>query len=136
MTTARHRLDFGKDWDEVIQKWGDSNTLPITSEQGWEDLGALEKYWPEYLDEVLATGQKGIYTLAQVIDTGLILAACQHLRGFEKVLEDDLKKRKRVQDFLAELRFASALVDLGYQPLLSMPSRLLCNDRLYRLTLM
>lgn len=49
--------------------------------------------------------------MAHVIDDGLTLAACQNLDGFEGVLN---RIKKGEQSALSELRFAAALVDLGY----------------------
>jgi hypothetical protein len=115
MTTFGHRYDFGKDWDEVVRNWCLGVSLPIVSDRAWEALGALEHLWSERLGEVLTRGQRGYFMMAHVIDDGLTLAACQNLDGFEGVLS---RIKKSEQAALSELRFATALVNIGYEPVL------------------
>jgi hypothetical protein len=110
-----HRDDFGKNWDAVVNDWCLGILLPVPSDKAWEALGALEQFWPERLGEVLTRGQRGNFVMAHVIDDGLTLAVCQNLDGFEGVLR---RIKKGEQAALSELRFAAALVDLGYQPVL------------------
>lgn len=110
-----HRHDFGKDWAEVEANWGLGVPLPVESGKAWEALGVLEQLWPEYLGEVLARNIRGPFVMAHVIDDGLTLEACKHLEGFEEVLH---RIKDRRQAALPELRFAAALVRLGYQPVL------------------
>ncbi len=115
MTTVGHRHDFGKDWDEVIRDWCLGASLPLESDKAWEALGALEHLWPERLGEVFTRGQRGYFVMAHVIDDGLTLAACRNLDGFEGVLT---RIKKGEQAALSELRFAAALVNVGYEPVL------------------
>ena len=110
-----HRHDFGKDWAEAVNSWCLGLPLPIQADKAWEALGALEQLWPERLGEVLTRGQRGNFVMAHVIDDGLTLAACQNLDGFEGVLN---RSKNGEQAALSEMRFAAALVDLGYQPVL------------------
>src|SRR5260370_19662614 len=110
-----HRHDFGKDWAEVVNDWCLETPLPVPSENAWEALGALEQLWPERLGEVLTRTQKVNFVMAHVIDDGLTLAACQNLNGFEGVLS---RMKIGEQAALSEMRFAAALVHLGYQPVL------------------
>jgi hypothetical protein len=115
MTTLGHRHDFGQDWDEVIRDWCLGVSLPLESDTAWEALGVLEHLWPERLGEVLAGGERGYFEMAHLIDDGLTLAACQNLDGFEGVLK---RIKESEQAALSELRFASALVNGGYKPVL------------------
>jgi hypothetical protein len=115
MTTVVHRNDFGKDWDEVVRDWCLGIPLPLVSDKAWEALGALEHLWPERLGEVLIRGQRGYFVMAHVIDYGLTLATCQNLDGFEGVLS---RIKKSEQAALSELRFATDLVNVGYDPVL------------------
>jgi hypothetical protein len=115
MTTGGYRHDFGKDWDEVVRDWCLGLYFPIESDRAWEALGAIEHLWPERLGEVLTRGQRGYFVMAHVIDDGLTLTACQNLDGFEGVLS---RIKKGEQAALSELRFAAALVNVGYEPVL------------------
>jgi hypothetical protein len=110
-----HRHDFGKDWAEVVNDWCSGIPLPVPSDKAWEALGVLELHWPERLGEVLTGGRKGTFVMAHLIDDGLTLTACQNLNGFEGVLS---RIKKGEQAALSEMRFAAALVELGYQPVL------------------
>ncbi len=58
--------------------------------------------------------------MAHVIDDGLTLLACQNLEGFDRVL---YRIRDNEQGALAEARFASALVNLRYYPVLDLPHK-------------
>ncbi len=118
--TIGTRRDFGRDWNEVINSWCLGSSLPVPPEKAWEALGALEQLWPEYLGEVLTRGQRGDFVMVHVIDDGLTLLACQNLDGFERVLR---RIRDNEQGALAEARFASALVKVGYHPVLDTPHR-------------
>lgn len=129
ITIVGHRHDFGKDWNEVVRNWCLEVFVPLDSDKAWEALGALEHLWPEYLGEVLARGQRGYFVMAHVIDDGLTLAACQHLDGFEGVLS---RIKNGEQAALSEMRFASALVDLGYQSVLDKEYRGQRPDALIR----
>ena len=115
MTTVGHQHDFGKNWDEVERDWCLGVSLPLASDKAWEALGALEHLWSERLGEVLTTGQRGYFVMAHVIDDGLALATCQNLDGFKGVLS---RIKKSEQAALSELRFATALVNVGYEPVL------------------
>src|SRR5947209_5600887 len=115
MTTVGHRQDFGKDWDEVVRDWCLGVSPPLDSDKAWEALGALEHLWSERLGEVLTKGERGYFVMAHVIDDGLTLVACQNLDGFEGVLN---RIKKSEQAALSELRFATALVNVGYEPVL------------------
>ncbi len=118
--TIGTRRDFGRDWNEVINSWCLGSSLPVPAEKAWEALGALEQLWPEYLGEVLTRGQRGDFVMVHVIDDGLTLLVCQNLDGFESVLH---RIRDNEQGALAEARFASALVKVGYHPVLDTPHR-------------
>lgn len=109
------RRDFGRDWNEVVAHWCFGSPLPLPPEKAWAALGVLEELWPEYLGDVLARGLKGDFVMAHVIDDGLMLLACCNLDGFNSVL---YRMRDKEQAALAEARFASVLVNLGYQPVL------------------
>jgi len=115
-----HRSDFGKDWAEVVNDWCLGTSLPVPSDTAWEALGTLEQLWPEQLGDVLTRGQKGNFVMAHLIDDGLTLAACENLDGFEGVL-----RRIKIgeQAAFSEMRFAAALVHLGYQPVLDKEHR-------------
>ena len=109
------RYDFGRDWNEVVNNWCLGLPLPMPAEETWEALGTLEQLWPERLGEVLTKGQRGNFVMAHLIDDGLTLAICQNLDGFEGVLN---RIKNGEQAALSEMRFAAALVDLGYQAVL------------------
>lgn len=118
--TLGQRLDFGRDWDEVVAHWCFGSPLPVSPEKAWAALGVLEELWPEYLGDVLARGLKGDFVMVHVIDDGLTLLTCRDLDGFDGVL---YRMRNHEQSALAEARFASVLVKLGYQPMLDTPHR-------------
>ena len=114
------RSDFGKDWAEIVNDWCLGMPLPVPSESAWEALGSVEQLWPERLGDVLTRGQKGNFVMAHLVDDGLTLAACENLDGFEGVL-----RRIKIgeQAALSEMRFAAALVHLGYEPVLDTEHR-------------
>lgn len=114
------RLDFGRDWNEVVAHWCIGSPLAVPPEKAWAALGVLEELWPEYLGDVLARGLRGDFVMAHVIDDGLTLLTCCNLDGFDGVL---YRMRNNEQSALAEARFASVLVNLGYQPVLDTPHR-------------
>lgn len=114
------RLDFGRDWNEVVAHWCFGSPLSVPPEKAWVALGVLEELWPEYLGDVLARGLRGDFVIAHVIDDGLTLLACRNLDGFDSVL---YRMRNNEQSALAEARFASVLVNLGYQPVLDTPHK-------------
>ncbi len=118
--TIGTRHDFGRDWNEVVNNWCLGLPLPVPAEEAWEALGVLEHLWPEYLGEVLTRNQRGAFVMASVIDDGLTLLACRNLDGFESVLH---RIKDKEQSALAETRFASTLVNLGYHPVLHTPHK-------------
>jgi len=129
MTTVWHRHNFGKDWDEVVRDWCLGVSLPLERNKAWEALGVLERLWPARLGEVLTRGVRGYFEMAHVIDDGLTFAACQNLDGFEGVLS---RIKKGEQAALSELTFATALVNVGYEPVLDTEYRGKRPDALLR----
>src|SRR5713101_5021228 len=115
MTVLGFRHDFGNNWTEVVNTWCPGQPLGLPDETAWEALGVLERFWPEYLGDVLSRGIRAYPIMVEVIDIGLDLAACQKLRGFEGIVK---RLRSGDEDVLPEVRFAAFLVDLGYDPVL------------------
>lgn len=118
--TIGTRRDFGRDWNEAVNNWCLGSSLSVPPEKAWEALGVLEQLWPEQLGEVLTRNQRGTFVMAHVIEDGLTLQASRNLDGFERVLH---RIRKKEQGALAEARFASTLVNLGYLPVLDTPHK-------------
>lgn len=118
MTNIGNRLNFGNNWAEVVNTWCLGEPLSIPDETAWEALSVLERLWPEYLGEVLARRVRGWSIMIEIIYTGLTLAKCQSLRGFEGVIK---RLRSGEDGALPELEFAANLFDLGYEPILDEP---------------
>lgn len=113
------RSDFGENWAAVVAEWGLGTPLPVAADSGWAALDALERLYPARLDRVLTGDARGVWVLAPLIALGQDLAACEHLNGIGPVLarlratgKDGNGRRSAA----AELRFAAALVALGYHP--------------------
>ncbi len=113
------RTDFGADWNEVVAKWYLGRPPRLAPERGWEALGIVERLCSERLDDALKPGVVVPALVSSVIETGFTLEACEGLVGFDPVLQ---RVRSTDRAALAELEFASALVRLGYTPVLGPPS--------------
>ncbi|MBV9020536.1 MAG: hypothetical protein JOZ71_07455, partial [Ktedonobacteraceae bacterium] len=112
------RQSFGNNWTDVVAAWCLGQSLSLPDETAWEALGVLEQLWPEYLDKLFNRGIRGWTLIADAVDIGLALATCQKLKGFEGIQK---RLRGGDQDVLPEIRFATALVGLGYEPILDEP---------------
>ncbi len=115
MKARGYRHNFGNDWNEVVNTWCLGQPLSIPDKSAWEAMDVLERFWPEYLGQILSRGIRGWPIMLEAIDIGLALATCQELRGFEGVVK---RIRGGDKDVLSEVRFAAFLVDLGYNPVL------------------
>jgi len=109
------RTDLGSSWSEVLANWCLGKSPPIPEHIGWEALGTLERLWPEYIDKILSSGQKGLGAIVPAIDLGITLAVCENLVGFDEVLKR-MKQDERAA--FSEAFFAAKLVRIGYSPIL------------------
>jgi hypothetical protein len=107
------RAELGADWSDIVARWYLGASPPIPANIGWAALGALERLWPEYLDDFMARGITGPAAIAPVIDLGMTLAACENLPGFAGVL-GRIKCGER--SAVSESYIAAALAKLGYRP--------------------
>ena len=107
------RADFGNCWAEVVANWCCGFAPPVDEQTAWASLQTMEELWPEYLDKVIAVGARSRMVIADIIDYGRTLHACRNLEGFENVV-----RRLRTGDKgeLAELKFATNLIEAGYRP--------------------
>ena len=107
------RSDFGSSWSEVVANWYLGNSPAIPDDIGWNASDVLERLWPDYLDKVLSKGSENVYAMANLVDLGITLAACENLAGFDEVL-GRMKKNERAA--FSEAFFAAELVKIGYVP--------------------
>jgi hypothetical protein len=107
------RADFGNDWAEVVANWCGGLAPPVDEQTAWASLQMMEELWPEYLDKVIADGARSRLVMADIVDHGRTLHACRNLEGFGSVV-----RRLRAGDrgALAELQFATSLIEAGYRP--------------------
>jgi hypothetical protein len=78
--------DFGNDWKEVVNPWCLGLAPPVEEGFAWQAMLAVEQFWPEYLDEVLAIGARSRLVIADLVDYGRTLQICKDLEGFERDL--------------------------------------------------
>ena len=109
------RSDFGQSWTDIVQDWCLGVAPSIPHSVGWAALGALERLWPERLDEFLNSRQRGSAVIVPLIDDGLTIEGCESLAGFDKVFT---RWKGGDRGARSELKFAAALVGLGYSPML------------------
>jgi hypothetical protein len=107
------RPDFSPTWSDFITDWCLGIPPSVSEEQTWLALDTLEHLWPEYLDELIQRGDRGILAISPVVHTGLALAACEPLDGFAQVLK---RLTGGERSAMAEVTFAAALVKSGYRP--------------------
>jgi len=99
----------------MVATWYLGQAPPLPGDLCWEALSALERLWPERLEMLLRSGARGFGVIAPVVDDALTLHACSGLPGIEAVLR---RVRHGEASALSELKFAAALVQLGYTPAL------------------
>ena len=107
------RADFGAAWADVIRYWclgSEPAEPPFTA---WLALEALDRWWPEYVDGMIASPIRGLLMIVSAIHLGTVLRSCEHLVGFDAILR---RVRLGEQGALTELVVAANLVSLGYQP--------------------
>jgi len=109
------RTDFGNSWAQVVANWCFGVPPPVNEQIAWDSMEAMEEFWPEYLDTVLADGIRTRLVIANVIDYGQILRKCSDLEGFQGVVQ---RLRTGDKGALAELKFADSLINAGYRPVL------------------
>jgi hypothetical protein len=109
------RTDFGANWGEVVQEWCLGNRPSIDEKDAWQALGVLERLWPDRLEQALSSSARGPLIIVELVEAGLSIDACEDLEGFPAVFER-LKHGEPAAS--SELRFAAALVGLGYAPIL------------------
>ena len=107
------RSDFGQSWTDIVQDWCLGVAPSIPQSVGWAALGALERLWPERLDELLNSRQRGSAVVVPLIDDGLTIEACESLAGFEEVFT---RWNAGDRGARSELKFAAALLGLGHRP--------------------
>jgi hypothetical protein len=107
------RADFGKCWAEVVANWCGGFAPPVDEQIAWDSLQTMEELWPEYLDKVIADGARSRLVIADIIDYGRTLHACRNLEGFGRVIQ---RLRAGDKGALAELKFATTLIEAGYDP--------------------
>jgi hypothetical protein len=100
------------DWADFVSKWFAGRAPLIPGERAWQALIALQRLWPERLQEALREGAVHPQTVARVIDDGVALASCEQLPGFAKVAT---RVREKEPGAASELRWAATLGELGYE---------------------
>lgn len=87
----------------------------VSQDEMTRALETLERLWPKYLDDLEASGNRGLLYMHPAARLGSILASCELLEGFAPILER-VKRGERAA--LSELVFADALLGLGTIPVL------------------
>ena len=108
------REDLGADWTEIISEWYLGRSPNITAEDGWAALGAVGRLWPERISSLTARANRGSIIIAPEVDLGITLLACEHLPGFDAVL-DRMKLGER--SAATEAYVLAALIRAGYSVL-------------------
>lgn len=104
---------FGKNWEEVVDTWYLDTPPKIDASIGMAALLAIERFWPAYVEEIVARGARGPAIIAPVIDLGQALLACVQLDGFGNVLK---RCKGGEHSALSEIHVLAALVAMGYSP--------------------
>jgi hypothetical protein len=102
-------------WPTFVAEWCLGVEPLVSPDELTRALEALERLWPEYLDELEASGARGLLQVHPAARVGSILASCEALPGFAPILAR-IKLGERAA--LSELIFADALLGLGIVPVL------------------
>lgn len=107
------RPAFGATWADLVREW----CLGIEPQEprftAWLAIEALDRLWPEYVDRMVGSSQRGIGVIDYAIHLGSILRFTEPLVRFPDVLR---RLRGGEQSALPELFVAANLVRIGYVP--------------------
>ena len=106
---------LGTDWAGLVTEWCLGSTPGFTSEQAENAFSVLERLWPERVAELRADPGRGANLIGPAVYDGLVIASCEPLPGFAPVMT---RVRIGERPAFSELKFAAALVTLGYRPVL------------------
>jgi hypothetical protein len=106
---------FNLSWADFLTTWCLNQTRGFSYEHADTALSALERFWPERLEEFFKWSAKGAAAVGPLVHHGNLLVSCEHLRGFEGVM-NRIRIPREQNAALSELRLAATLVSLGYQP--------------------
>lgn len=102
---------LGGDWDRFLSEWCLGNPPATESSEVVRGLEALARLWPERIREAAASPVRGLTVVVPLVDTGLTLAHCESLAGFDAVLR---RARGGERSAGFELRFARHAQRAGY----------------------
>ncbi|MGQ0834666.1 MAG: hypothetical protein ACT4O5_07025 [Gammaproteobacteria bacterium] len=107
-------VEFGGTWATFCAQWCPEGTLGYTADEVVTGLQTIKRLYPEDIDRTLSSGVSGgTWAPAVCVETGLLLATCEHLRFFGPVLAH---LRSGQRSAYSELVVAAALQRLGYEP--------------------
>jgi hypothetical protein len=106
------RRELGGDWSGFVAEWylGVEPDAPESVIR--EAFEALDRYYPEYLDNLITSCRRGVAFVAPAVDLGRALAHCVPMKGFGHVLRGI---RAGNRSALAQLEFATTLKELGLE---------------------
>jgi hypothetical protein len=108
------RAAFGATWSDVVRDWclgaEPQQEPPFTA---WLAIETLDRLWPEYVDQMIASSARGVNVVNYAIHLGTILRSTEPLVGFADVLR---RLRGGEQSALPELFVAANLVHVGFTP--------------------
>ncbi len=109
---------FGVRWESIVREWHLGQKFPFPSDIGLKYLQALERIWPERVDDLFNTTARGSLIIQHEIDLAMALESCEPLTGFSSLL---VRLKHHEKGAAAELKFAYRLLRLGYHPDLEPP---------------
>ncbi len=109
---------FGSSPEMFHSDWCLNVPAPFTDQEATRSLDALTRLHPQYIRSILEGPTKGLLVISPAIDFGLVIADCEHLSGFEPVMD---RVRNGEHGAKSELTLAAMMVRLNYLPIFGAP---------------
>src|SRR5215467_1870564 len=106
---------FGS-WEQFVENWC-ANSAPHHNREAVEAaLSTLMRLWPERIMALASNRARGLLLINPAIRDGIMLSACEDLKGFDNVIRRLRQDAER--SAYCELAFTARVVRAGLTPVL------------------